>query len=695
MSRRSRQQIFGTNIEVSPLVRLWLLRLLVPLGMQQSLINEDGFNNPMLAEAIGLDKQCELTGKEVDRAKIRAALQKLHRECEEQHPAPSVPECLAENIERLSKMVTLSEADRRIIEFAVLLHSEGLLSDLSDRLGELPSNKTFRILAVILDIPESEIRTAFSGQGNLTKSGLVLIDRKCNCPLIHKIELLSSGFADLMVSSEIDTLNIIRDRVSRSSPASLNIDAYAHIGTTLKILLPYLAHSFEKQRAGVNIFVHGAPGTGKNELAKLLAKETGCELFEVANQDEDGEPLYGEKRLRALFAAQSFFSHRHAMILFDEAEDVFNDSGLLSRSTAQTHKAWVNRALEDNLVPTIWLSNANRLDPAFVRRFDMFFELPSPPKKQRQNILQAACGDYLDAATSARIVEADNLTPAVIARAASVIRSLEGKIDKSKLSGTIQHLVSSTLEGQGYRPILQNDSNRLPDTYDSAFIHSDVDLNTVAAGLATSKSGRLCLYGPPGTGKTAFGRWLAEQLDSTLLVKRGSDLISMWCGETEKNIAKAFREAELEKAILLIDEVDGFLQDRRGAKQSWEITSVNEMLTQMESFSGIFIASTNLMDSLDQAALRRFDLKVKFDYLKPEQSWQLLLRHCESLNLATPTSALQAEVSRLCNLTPGDFAAVVRQHRFRPVASAAELISALKRECEVKENGNRMSIGFH
>ena len=523
----------------------------------------------------------------------------------------------------------------------------------------------------------------------------MLIDRKNKYFLTQKIELLSSGFADLMVSSEIDTLNIIRDRVSRSSQASLNIDAYAHIDATLKILLPYLALSIENQRTGVNIFVHGAPGTGKNELAKLLAHKTGCELFEVVSEDEDGDLLCGEKRLRALFAAQGFFSRRRAMILFDEAEDVFNDGGVLSKSTAQTHKAWVNRALEGNSVPTIWLSNSNRLDPAFVRRFDMFFELPSPPKKQRERILQSACGEYLDAATSARIAEADNLTPAVIARAASVMRSIEGEMDRTKLSDAIQHLVSSTLEGQGHRPIKQNDPNRLPDTYDPAFIHADVDLSTVAAGLAASKSGRLCLYGPPGTGKTAFGRWLAEQLDSTLLVKRSSDLISMWCGGTEKNIAKAFREAELEKAILLIDEVDSFLQDRRGAKQSWEITSVNEMLTQMESFSGIFIASTNLMDSLDQAALRRFDLKVKFGYLKPEQAWQLLLRHCESLALATPTSALQAEVSRLCNLTPGDFAAVARQHQFRPITSAAEVIAALKRECEVKENGNRMSIGFH
>ena len=697
MPRQSKQHVHGKNIEIPPIVRLWLLRLLVSLDVQRSLINEGGFGNPMLAEALGLGDHCDLTGKKIDRAKIRMVLQALYQESENRQPVPSAPECLAKNIERLSEIVSLSEVDRRIIEFAVLHHNEGLLSDLTGHLGELPINRTFRVLSILLGIPEREIRMALSGQGALAKSGLVMVARKSTyrANLSDNIELLSDSFADLMVSSEIDPTDIIRSRVSRSAQPRLNINAYSHIEKSLGILLPYLKHSVETRRIGVNIFVHGAPGTGKNELARLLAHETGCELFEVASQDEDGDPLYGRKRLSALFAAQSFFSQLRAMILFDEAEDVFNNNGEFSKSTAQTHKAWINRALEENSVPTIWLSNTNRIDPAFVRRFDMFFELPSPPKQQRERILQSICGDFLDSVTSVRIAEAENLTPAVIARAASVIRSIENKIDKSKLPGTIQYLVSSTLEAQGHRPIKQNDPNRLPDTYDPAFINADVVLSTIAAGLAVSRAGRLCLYGPPGTGKTAFGRWLAEQLNSPLLVRRGSDLISKWVGETEENIANTFREAELEKAILLIDEVDGFLQDRRSAHRSWEVTAVNEMLTQIESFSGIFIASTNLMGSLDQAALRRFDLKVKFDYLTPEQAWQLLLRTCDSLALPAPPIVLQSALLRIANLTPGDFAAVARQHRFRPLEDATELLEMLKRECAVKENSTRMPIGFY
>ncbi|GMV68846.1 MAG: hypothetical protein AMXMBFR76_12850 [Pseudomonadota bacterium] len=211
--------------------------------------------------------------------------------------------------------------------------------------------------------------------------------------------------------------------------------------------------------------------------------------------------------------------------------------------------------------------------------------------------------------------------------------------------------------------------------------------------MATVGLGRLCLYGPPGTGKTAYGHWLAQQMAVPLLIRRASDLMSPWVGENEKNIARAFRQAEQDGALLLIDEVDSFLADRRRAQRGWEVSLVNEMLTQMESFAGVFIASTNLMDGMDQAALRRFDLKVKFDYLRPEQGWTMLCRYCVRLHLAAPSPDLRPKMDRLERLTPGDFAVVARQHRFRPLQSPATLVAALEAECALKE-GQKGSIGF-
>lgn len=117
------------------------------------------------------------------------------------------------------------------------------------------------------------------------------------------------------------------------------------------------------------------------------------------------------------------------------------------------------------------------------------------------------------------------------------------------------------------------------------------------------------------------------------------------------------------------------------------------MLTQIESFNGVFIASTNLMSNLDEAALRRFDLKVKFDFLLPEQAWGLLQNHCVGLDLDSPMEDLRRRVDRIEMLTPGDFAAVVRQGRFRPIESAVGFVLALEAECSVKQ-GEKKTIGF-
>lgn len=257
------------------------------------------------------------------------------------------------------------------------------------------------------------------------------------------------------------------------------------------------------------------------------------------------------------------------------------------------------------------------LDPAFVRRFDMVLSLPVSPKKQRLRIIEQTCSDVLDASGRARMAESESLAPAVVTRAASVGRLIRGDLGQAGASNAMALLIDSTLQAQGHLPTLRSDATRLPEVYDPAFIQADADLADVAAGLVQSRSGRLCLYGPPGTGKTAYGRWLAAQMGVPLPVKRASDLMSKYLGESEQNIASAFRQAEQDGALLLIDEVDSFLQDRRGAQRSWEVSQVNEMLTQMESFGGVFIASTNLMTGLDPAALRRFVLKVRFDFMKP------------------------------------------------------------------------------
>lgn len=684
--------------ETEPVVRLWALRILVELGVHRRFVTHCGFADDSLAELIGLGDWIDGAAKPFDYAVVRGKLRQLHVEAERQWGQRRLPSSLTSNVARLSKLVGLSDADGQVLGFAVSLQSERLLNDAAAWLGDLTSAKMVHALSVTLKLPEVDVRASLDARGLLARSGLVSVYRSGITSMGVKLDLISTDFADLMTTIDVDPIHLLRDVVSACAPGTLNLGDYRHIQSSLNILCPYLKRAQATGRRGVNIFIHGAPGTGKSELAKVLAAELGCELFEVASEDADGDPVNGERRLRAFRGAQTFFAKRQALVVFDEVEDIFDDTPDFhgNKSTAQRRKAWINRTLEGNPVPALWLSNSiDGIDPAFIRRFDMVFELPVPPRRQRQRIVAQVCGDLIDSACNARLANIKTLAPAVVTRAASVVRTIGDQLNAVQKIQALEHLVGNTLKAQGHAGLRMDDALRLPETYDPAFIQADADLAEVVDGIRQAGSARLCLYGPPGTGKTAYGRWLAQQLDKPLLIKRASDLLSKWLGGTEENLARAFKEAGQENAVLLIDEVDSFLQDRHGAQKSWEVTQVNEMLTQMESFSGIFIASTNLMGNLDQAALRRFDLKVKFDFLSTDQALAMLQRFCEKLGLDTPTPNDEIGLRRLHNLTPGDFAAVMRQNRFRPLHSAGQWVAMLQAECTIKRGEGAYSpMGF-
>jgi SpoVK/Ycf46/Vps4 family AAA+-type ATPase len=670
-----------------------MLRILVPLGGLHDL--EDSNWSRRLLAGLGI-KKCDIDDvfESENKAKIRSTLNAKYAKAVDTLIGARPPAKLVSSVKRLSKLVGLSDVECRLLEFSVLLHSEAILDEAADCLGSISASEAVNALSIILDIPVKKLHKAFQRSGILFRSGLLVLDRDGTGDLCSKLTLISSSFAERILLHEEDPISILQDIIKLCPQPSLALSDYSHLAEQLHILIPYLKRSIQTERRGVNIFLHGPPGTGKTQLARVLAQELVGEIFEVTSQDEDGDPVDGEQRIRSYRAAQCFFAKRSALLMFDEAEDVFS-SGFGSKSTAQSTKGWFNAILEGNSVPTIWAANSiEEIDPAFIRRFDLVLELPIPPRFQREKIIRNSCGDMLEEDSIRRLSSSEFLAPAVVTRATSVTRVIKDILPSRKIPGVVEMLINSSLSAQRLPQIIKNENELITADFDPALINTSEDLIEVARGLSDTRYGRLCLYGPPGTGKTAFGRWLADQIGIPLHVKRASDLLSMWIGETEKNIARCFALALKEGALLMLDEVDSFLQDRVKASSSWEVTSVNELLTQVESFQGIFVASTNLMDSLDQASLRRFDLKLMFNYLTQDQAWTLFQRKCAALGFDEPKSKLRVRLQSLECLTPGDFAAVMRRHQFSKVASAEDLITALEAECSVKADQGRKPLGF-
>src|ERR1019366_2756696 len=300
---------------ISPLVRLWILRLLVPLGGHREFINDSGFRSDALAEMLGLGQWLEPPSGVFDLQAVRKQLRCCYQAAEQQSAQPGCPERLASNVSRLQKLVGLSDTDCRILEFAVSIHSERILDDTADWLGALSSIKVHDVLSVLLDIPVREIRAALSSEAILARSGIVSVDHSGAMLLRAKLDLLSAHFAEAVLSSDAEQVTFLRGTVSPAPAGHLELSDYEHMDRSLAILRPYLKRSVTSGRSGVNIFVYGAPGTGKSELARALACDAGCELFEVASEDEDGDPVIGERRLRAFRAAQNFFSQRRTVLL--------------------------------------------------------------------------------------------------------------------------------------------------------------------------------------------------------------------------------------------------------------------------------------------------------------------------------------------------------------------------------------------
>lgn len=534
-----------------------------------------------------------------------------------------------------------------------LTHNERLVLELTRLLTkfyECPLRHAFETLrwentdkvkfySMTLGLSRSAIKETFNGF--MFKSQM----------LIENIEFKNSfqingTLEDLMFDENLSLEVVDKTLFPETINSDLDINNFKHLDEQITQCTNILNNGINTDAKGLNVLFWGIPGTGKTELAVTLAKKHGWNIKVVGQSSIEQSRI--ERITNLQIALHLFKNTKNTVILFDEMEDLFKTD-----THAEFSKAFINRVLSTADIPIIWTTNEIVCcGQAVLRRMIYSIEFKIPKTSTRLSIWQ----NYLE---KNEIILDENMVetlatdypiaPSLIANAVKIIKL--GNVQEVDIPPVLQNIATLMQFGKPFKPKLEPKKDI---SYKIEYLNADLDMVKLTDKLLLAKPNfSLCMYGPSGTGKSEYLRHLAHRMQKKVSFKRASDLESMWVGETEKNIAKAFEEAKEDELFLIIDEADSFFRSRESASQSWEVTKVNEILSQMELHDQPFGITTNLFDILDAAALRRFTFKIKVDFLKPEMAAKM---YQDWFGFTPPDEIYKEEL-----LTPGDFYTVSKK----------------------------------
>ncbi len=403
----------------------------------------------------------------------------------------------------------------------------------------------------------------------------------------------------------------------------------------LDALVPRLAAASELP-GGLAIALRGPRGSGRKGAAHRLAKALRKRLLVIPVPALLA--LETRAKVALLGAALAAARVRDALPYLLDAEPLFDERGQLAAEHAD--------ALAHH--PGALLAGTTRSADLELLRPVLSVSLPRAVLEDRERAWTAALatgagfaeGDPAELA--GRYVIGPGAIADVVAEAARYARAAGTPLDVPTIEASVARRLSLKLGTYG--TIVTRKSRFTEMVLPEEVVDTLHDMIAMVRGrsqilerwgyqrhLGISRGVSGLFSGEPGTGKTMAASVVASELGLELVRIDLSAVISKYVGETEKNLAKIFDEAQDAHAMLLFDEADSLFGKRtklESAQDRFANLEVNYILQRMETFDGVSVLTTNAEAAIDPALQRRLNFRLRFPDPEPDERarlWRQLL----------------------------------------------------------------------